>query len=203
MAVTNEEIIAACEQIARSGLDTTQQTVRELTGGSYSTIGPILKKWKEQRQNDDRVRDIPVPDVIGDASAVMTGKLWEAALEHATAGHEAMRKALLAAEVAAAVERDESTAIIAELEGDLEATRSNLKTALERLDRLEAEREGNFRRVADAQVIAEHASTEAATLRMIIDARDTADRKMPSSGVSLEKPSKPKCQRSNALPGSV
>lgn len=203
MAITEETIIAACEQIKNSGLEPTQQSVRELTGGSYSTIGPALRKWKDRREEEARLRDVPVPDVVADASAVMTATLWEAAMKQATAGHEVMRKALLDAQAAAAVQSEEAAAIITELEDDLEATRSDLKSAVERLGRYETERERNFRRVADARVIAERASTEAATLRLIINALDTVDLKKPSSGVSLEKPGKPKGQRSDALPGSV
>lgn len=187
MAITEEEIIAACEQIQKSGLDPTQQSIRELTGGSYSTIGPVLKKWKEQRQEDVRLRDVPVPDVVADASAVMTARLWEAAVEQATAGHDAMRRALLDAQTATLAERAEAAGIIGELESEAENMRGKLKSALARLEMFEVERKDNFRQVADAQVMAEGASAEAATLRTIIDTRDAADRRMHMRGVSLEK----------------
>ena len=55
--ITEELICKAAEQLAAEGMRPTNETVRELLakwtstkGGSYATIGPVLRAWKARRK---------------------------------------------------------------------------------------------------------------------------------------------------------
>ena len=47
--VTHEEIFAAADDIAASGETPTLEGVRQLVGGSFNTLGPALREWREQQ----------------------------------------------------------------------------------------------------------------------------------------------------------
>ena len=50
MAVTKEQIIAAADQIAAAGERPTLEAVRQIVGGSYTTISPVLNEWKARQK---------------------------------------------------------------------------------------------------------------------------------------------------------
>ena len=59
--ITEELICKAAEQLAAEGMRPTNETVRELLakwtstkGGSYATIGPVLRAWKARRKAADQ-----------------------------------------------------------------------------------------------------------------------------------------------------
>ena len=52
MAVSREQILEAADQIAAEGQRPTLDTVRKITGGSYSTISPVLNEWKAQQKTN-------------------------------------------------------------------------------------------------------------------------------------------------------
>ena len=49
MAVTKEQILAAADQIAAEGQRPTLEAIRQITGGSYTTISPVLNEWKAKQ----------------------------------------------------------------------------------------------------------------------------------------------------------
>ena len=50
MAVTKEQILAAADQIAAAGERPTLEAVRQIVGGSYTTISPVLNEWKARQK---------------------------------------------------------------------------------------------------------------------------------------------------------
>ena len=59
MSSNKEKIIAAAENLEAQGVNPTQVTVREaLGGGSFATIGPVLKEWKESKKEDRALTEV-------------------------------------------------------------------------------------------------------------------------------------------------
>lgn len=146
MATTNEErIIEAAEKLEAQGVNPTQVTVREaLGGGSFATIGPILKKWKESKKEDGKLAEVRVPEAITERMEQLQGAVWQAAVDEADRRLVAEREALHQAQEAAAAEVREHLDSIAALEteateyqrkivaledtcNDLDASRHNAK----------------------------------------------------------------------------
>jgi len=119
MATTEERIIEAAEKLEAEGVNPTQVTVREaLGGGSFATIGPILKKWKESKKEDGKLAEVRVPEAITERLEQLQGAVWQAAVEEADRRLVAEREALHQAQEAAAAEVREHLESIAALESE-------------------------------------------------------------------------------------
>ncbi|HBH7866707.1 TPA: DNA-binding protein, partial [Vibrio parahaemolyticus] len=81
MAVTREQILDAANQIAAEGQTPTLETIRQITGGSFTTISPVLREWKaQQRTSGEKVRE-PAPDAVAERLAEVGADIWDLALE--------------------------------------------------------------------------------------------------------------------------
>ena len=67
--ITEELICKAAEQLAAEGMRPTNETVRELLakwtstkGGSYATIGPVLRAWKARRKAAESAEPVRVSE---------------------------------------------------------------------------------------------------------------------------------------------
>lgn len=159
MATTEDRIIEAAEKLEAEGVNPTQVTVREaLGGGSFATIGPILKKWKESKKEDGKLAEVRVPEAITERLEQLQGAVWQAAVEEADRRLVAEREALHQAQEAAAAEVREHLDSIAALEteateyqrkivaledtcNDLDASRHNAKAeAAELKERFQQEK---------------------------------------------------------------
>lgn len=78
------KIFAACEELQKSGVKPTLERVREaLGGGSFSTINPILKEWKEQQTTSEQpVLELP-PEAVQAASQA-AALIWKIATDKST-----------------------------------------------------------------------------------------------------------------------
>ena len=114
-----EKIIAVAEKLEAEGVNPTQVTVRKaLGGGSYATIGPILKEWKDSRKEDRALTEIQVPEAIGDRLEQLKGAVWQAAVDEAERRLNAEREALRAAQEQAAAEVAVQRESVATLEAE-------------------------------------------------------------------------------------
>lgn len=123
--VTQNAVNAACDELVASGKNITVNAVISITGGSFSTVGVMVKNWKaEQAANTASVMEMP--EVITTAMQKATSTIWEAASE--LAGNEISRvhKETTEAMDKARAELSEYTGEIARLEKELE---HSLKTA--------------------------------------------------------------------------
>ena len=71
MAVTKEQILAAADQIAAAGERPTLEAVRQIVGGSYTTISPVLNEWKARQKEATAPLREPAPQAVGDRLAMM------------------------------------------------------------------------------------------------------------------------------------
>jgi len=119
MATTEERIIEVAEKLEAEGVNPTQVTVREaLGGGSFATIGPVLKRWKESKKEEGQLAEIRVPEAITERLEALQGAVWQAAVEEADRRLIAEREALHQAQEAAAAEVREHLDSIAALEAE-------------------------------------------------------------------------------------
>lgn len=117
MATTEERIIEAAEKLEAQGVNPTQVSVREaMGGGSFATIGPALKRWKESKKEDDKLAEVHVPEAITERLEQLQGAVWRAAVDEADRRLMAEREALHQAQEAAAAEVREHLDSIAALE---------------------------------------------------------------------------------------
>lgn len=147
MSSNKEKIIAAAEKIEADGINPTQVTVREaLGGGSFATIGPVLKEWKASKKEDHALTEIQVPEAITERLEQLQGAVWQAAVDEAERRLTAEREALQQAQDRAAADVAEQMDSVAALEFEADkhlARVETLETELEsrsaQVDHLRAE----------------------------------------------------------------
>nr|MDT0251534.1 DNA-binding protein [Endozoicomonas sp.] len=129
MAITREEIIRAAEAVEQSGEKPTMASVREhLGGGSFATISPVLREWRDGRTISKAI----VLDMPGELKTVMerqASEFWQAA---STLANEKLMTVQREAESAvsdAHAERDETLQEVTRLESSLETFGDKLMTA--------------------------------------------------------------------------
>jgi|UPI0004B73D2D DNA repair exonuclease SbcCD ATPase subunit len=153
--ITEELICKAAEQLAAEGMRPTNETVRELLakwtstkGGSYATIGPVLRAWKARRKAAESAEPVreAAPQVVLDKVQGWASDMWGVALELANGRLASERESLervrqeLEAETAEALalaekredERDEARRQAAELTDQLASLQADVAAQTER-----------------------------------------------------------------------
>ena len=78
------KIFAICAELQKSGVKPTLERVREaLGGGSFSTINPILKEWKEQQSTSEQP-SLELPPEAMQAVTQAAGLIWKIASDKST-----------------------------------------------------------------------------------------------------------------------
>ena len=144
MAVTKEQILAAADQIAAAGERPTLEAVRQIVGGSYTTISPVLNEWKARQKEAAAPLREPAPQAVGDRLAEVGADIWAMALGLANSRLAAERESLEKARA------------------DMEAAQAE---AAELADKLAGEVDGLQSRLASIEAAEQAARTEAAELR--------------------------------------
>lgn len=129
MAINKEDITRAAEAIEQSGEKATMASVREhLGGGSFATISPVLREWREGRTISKAI----VLDMPGELKIVMerqASEFWQAASTLANEKLITVQREAEAAVIDAQTERDETLQEVARLENSLETFGDKLMTA--------------------------------------------------------------------------
>ncbi len=112
MAVTKEQIFSAADELAAAGQRPTLEAIRQITGGSYTTISPALNEWKARQATAAAPLREPAPQAVADRLAELGADVWAVALDLANAELEA--------------DRAEATELADKLAGDVEALQSHL-----------------------------------------------------------------------------
>jgi chromosome segregation ATPase len=174
-----DKIFNICDTLTAEGIKPTLESVRkELGGGSFSTINPILKEWKES-QTSKPTPSASIPPEAGRAIEQATALVWRLATEHHAETINAITAEASRIEQAAIAERDEALGEIKALEervksldGQLEAANKvsdsmalNLNTKTRKINELEQEAEKQQIRLDNATKANEKADTEAQKLR--------------------------------------
>jgi chromosome segregation ATPase len=76
-AITEQQVFATCDSyFEQHQKEPSQQKIKETIGGSASTIGPLLRKWKEQRANEAQAT-LSMPDHIRDSGLTIIATWWQ------------------------------------------------------------------------------------------------------------------------------
>ncbi|MBO1859311.1 DNA-binding protein [Burkholderia cenocepacia] len=126
MAVTKEQILAAADQIAAEGQRPTLEAIRQITGGSYTTISPALNEWKARQAAQATPLREPAPQAVADRLAEVGAEVWSIALELANARLAAEREALDKARADLEADRAEATELADRLAAQVEELQSRL-----------------------------------------------------------------------------
>ena len=130
--VTQQAVDAACEQLQQAGKNATVNAVIAITGGSFSTVGAMVKAWRAEQQKKAEPA-IDMPQSITNAMYQATAVVWEAA---ASLAHERIERVRTEAQEAIAQSRSELSEYmdaIASLEEQLVKNRQSLALAEKRL----------------------------------------------------------------------
>lgn len=147
--LSDEQVFAAADAIAARGERPTQEKVREaLGGGSFATIGPALRRWRDAQDEAAQLAGVDVPDSVEARGRELLALVWREASSRAQAGHAALQAAVSDLEQAVEEAEAEGTRAVAMVETELEEERTARAELDRRIRDLELELAG-LRAVAD------------------------------------------------------
>ena len=126
MAVTKEQILSAADELAAAGQKPTLEAIRQITGGSYTTISPALNEWKARQATAAQPLREPAPQAVADRLAEVGAEVWGIALELANARLASEREALEKARADLEADRAEATELADRLAAQVEELQSRL-----------------------------------------------------------------------------
>lgn len=138
IGISEEQVIAAAQELASSGQAVTVSAVREVIGsGSFSTINGHLAKWRESGGGARPVSDVPdMPESVARSARAFWGTAWNEA-QQAIKGE---REALDAARRGMDVERRDMASEIARLETENSQQAAELVALRAQLAQVDGER---------------------------------------------------------------
>lgn len=146
--ITEELICKAAEQLAAEGMRPTNETVRELLakwtntkGGSYATIGPVLRAWKARRKAAESAEPMreAAPQVVLDKVQGWAADMWGAALELANGRLASERESLERVRQELEAETAEALALAEKREDERDEARRQAGELTEQLVGLQAD----------------------------------------------------------------
>jgi chromosome segregation ATPase len=116
-----KRIIEICDKMAEQGIKPTLERVRdELGNGSFSTINPILKQWKENRALNNPATIIDLPSEIAAIGEKAAAMIWKVANDQCNGAIKAIKQETNQITEQANAERDEALNEIKRLESENE-----------------------------------------------------------------------------------
>ena len=129
MGITRDDIIQAAEALERDGEKATMASVREfLGGGSFATISPVLREWKESRKTTTAVA-LEMPGELKTVAERMETEFWQTASKLANEKLVTVQAESEATVSAAEDERDEALQDIVRLEKELSVAAESRQNA--------------------------------------------------------------------------
>lgn len=133
---TQEQVNQIADTLAADGKRITVALVREaLGGGSYSTLSPLVKTWREAQASEAAAVDA-LPEEAEAAGAQATRTIWATAMAHAQMRIDLAQQHAAQRVSEAEAEKTEAVAEIERLETDSEARRNALAALEARCDAL-------------------------------------------------------------------
>ncbi|ECB3301950.1 hypothetical protein EWD94_23420 [Salmonella enterica subsp. enterica serovar Newport] len=133
MAITEEQIMRAADELDQEGQNPTLARVRKkLGGGSFTTISEVMIEWRAQKARSIHAQE-PPPQAVTDRLAAFGDDIWALALEIADAGFTGERESLEKSQQEKEEARLEATALADQLTDELAKARTHILTLEEKL----------------------------------------------------------------------
>ncbi|MCB2248786.1 DNA-binding protein [Salmonella enterica subsp. diarizonae] len=133
MAITEEQIMRAADELDQEGQNPTLARVRKkLGGGSFTTISEVMIEWRAQKARSVHAQE-PPPQAVTDRLSAFGDDIWALALEIADAGFAGEREAMEKSQQEKEEARLEATALADQLTDELAKTRTHILTLEETL----------------------------------------------------------------------
>ncbi len=129
--VTQEAVNAACVQLTEQGKNVTVNAVIAITGGSFSTVGGMVKAWKEE-QAQQTAPMIQMPDTVTIAMQKAVADIWATASTLAGEEVERIQKEAGESITKAKADLSEYAGEVTRLESELETASDNLTSSQEK-----------------------------------------------------------------------
>lgn len=183
MAISKTDVVNACNELYAQGKNITLDAVRTVTGGSFSTISPMVKEWKAEQSgvNASFESSVARTDVPAKLTELLN-TLWAAAMATASQKMEAERQLLNDYKIELENERsdvmfaaDRVSAELDDLKFDFSCLNTKYKETTEKADNFERENI-SLRAEIEAQnkIIANNDSVLGELTRFLKSLNDTA-----------------------------
>lgn len=193
MAISKADVVNACNEIYVQGKNVTLDAVRSITGGSFSTISPLVKEWKSEQSgvNASLESSVARTDVPAKLTELLN-TLWAAAMATASQKMEAERQLLNDYKTELENERsdvmfaaDRVSAELDDLKFDFSCLNTKYKETTEKADNFERENI-SLRAEIEAQkkIIANNESVLGELTKFLKSLNDTAPVAAAASPVS-------------------
>jgi len=184
MAITREQIIAAADQIAAAGQNPTLEAVRQITGGSYTTISPVLNEWKAKQKKDSTPLREPAPQSVNDRLAEFGTDIWAMALAMANDRLVIERKSLEKAKAEIEASQSEAVELADSLTSQLDEAKEKILTLEKVANLAKAETE---KLASQLMVVTERAATAEARAEELRKELDYAHQEVANARLDRDK----------------
>jgi len=134
MAITDKQIFSAAEALELKGINPSQSSVREeLGGGSIATIAPVLRQWKEDREERTRIY-IAMPEEAKATIERLGTEVWKMMSNIATEKQKIIKLEASTRVSDAHTERDENLKEMVKLEEELKQSKQTNQQTLSSLE---------------------------------------------------------------------
>lgn len=189
--ITFETVSAAADALINEDQKPTLVNIRSaLGGGSFSTISPLLKQWRDQQVTAIATAPIveAAPDEINEQANTLVSNIWQAALNLSNARLSAERETLEQTRLSLEAERDEAAELADLVNDDLEKANAQIEALIaensgitNQLDHLEKKAAESAQALSeqtqdtkDAQTAAASAQSRADELAQLLTAEQGA-----------------------------
>jgi chromosome segregation ATPase len=165
------KIFAICEELQKNGVKPTLEKVREaLGGGSFSTINPILKEWKEQQSTSEQP-SLELPPEAMQAVSQAAALIWKIASDKSTELTNSIKTEFETLLKEANAEKEEALKEIARLEqtaaklsGDNESQAQQISALNLQLQKLQLSHDADSQHIEEFKTELKQVHNEANTL---------------------------------------
>ncbi|MGQ7848666.1 DNA-binding protein [Granulosicoccus sp. 3-233] len=116
--VTQEAVFAAADALAANNVKPTLEAIRTEIGGSYNTLSPLLKQWRQQ-QTAQATAVLEMPDVVLASVKGLASDVWRVASDEAARRTRTVEEAAEQRALDAESEVAELADVVRHLEADL------------------------------------------------------------------------------------
>lgn len=91
--ITREKVFEIAAALEADGKKANQRSVREvLGGGSYSTLGAMMREYREHKQQTENLKAASVPEHVTEKGSLFIATIWQAAEEAAATENVALKE---------------------------------------------------------------------------------------------------------------